>query len=153
MCTVENSIDDHNADHDDHRDDHLARKLIIIELLRNTGIFGLAAHLCKSEDKVNDQGDRGESYSNIEIQAWLLLPTQWEHPIEVLIVPQEVHQFVHLGFGLIDKTLLFYLSDAGQVNRARSQTNFHLQGILKQLLCYVESLPIMHRKPSQSCQI
>jgi hypothetical protein len=116
LCTVKNSIDDHNADHDDHRDDHLARKLIIIELLRNAGIFGLAAHLCKSEDQVNDQGDRGESYSNIKIQAWLLLPTQWEHPIEVLIVPQEVHQFVNLGFGLIDKTLLFYLSDASQVN-------------------------------------
>jgi hypothetical protein len=60
-------------------------------LLGNAGIFCLTTHLSESKDEVDDQGDRGESYSNIEIKAWLLLPTYWEHPVEVLIVPQEVH--------------------------------------------------------------
>eukprot|EP00353_Schmidingerella_taraikaensis_P017815 CAMPEP_0185607386 /NCGR_PEP_ID=MMETSP0436-20130131/5476_1 /TAXON_ID=626734 ORGANISM="Favella taraikaensis, Strain Fe Narragansett Bay" /NCGR_SAMPLE_ID=MMETSP0436 /ASSEMBLY_ACC=CAM_ASM_000390 /LENGTH=214 /DNA_ID=CAMNT_0028239297 /DNA_START=1656 /DNA_END=2299 /DNA_ORIENTATION=- len=88
MSAVEDSIDDHDKNHDDDDDDHVTRVLIRGELGGDISLIAL--HVRVKDEDVDDQNYLNRRHIHVQINTWLLLLYLGEESSHERVVPDEV---------------------------------------------------------------
>lgn len=120
MGAVQDSVDDHDTDHDNQQDDHVAGVGVGGELRGDVTLVAL--HIGVKEKDVDDENDLNGGDVHVEISPWLLLLDQREesrHEWVLVDHPFDQLEQIEFAFGFLCISVIYVVLGLHRVVAAR----------------------------------